>query len=375
MNDSDRARIGAVSLGIGVAAAGVGAAVGIVRNRLSAARDRVDYRSLRLPGFFVAADDGTAVHVQVDEPETRPPEGTPTLVFCHGYALSSDSWYFQRSALRGRFRMVFWDQRGHGRSAMGAAGTATIDHLGADLWAVLREAVPDGPVVLVGHSMGGMTVMALADQAPDLFGSRIRGVVFVSTSAGGSGLGRVGRRVHPGNGWVNRAIPSTVRMLSRAPYLVTQGRRFGRDVEAFFIERYAYAAPVSPAVVLMTTELIAGTDLRVVSDFMPAFARHDKREALDALRDTDVVVMVGDTDLFTPARHSERIVERLPRAEHVVVHPGGHLLMMEHPDTVTEYVVEVAERVRSTGPGPAGRSRTARPRRTVTPLRRRITRR
>jgi pimeloyl-ACP methyl ester carboxylesterase len=375
VSDFDRFRLGAISLGIGVAAAGVGAAVGIVRNRLSAAKDRVDYRALRSPGFFVTADDGTALHVQVDEPETALPEGTPTLVFSHGYALSSDSWYFQRTALRGRFRMVFWDQRGHGRSATGTADTATIDQLGADLWAVLRDVVPDGPIVLVGHSMGGMTVMALADQTPDLFGSRIRGVVFVSTSAGGGGLGRLGHRDHPWADWVNRAVPSTMRTLSRAPYLVSQGRRLGRDIEAFFVERYAYACEVSPSLVLMATELIADTDLGVVTDFLSAFAGHDKQEALAVLRGIDVVVMVGDDDALTPVQHSDRIAEHLPRAEHVVVHPGGHLLMMEHPEIVTGSIIEVAERVRRAGPASSGDGRTTRIRRTITPLCRRRGRR
>lgn len=371
MSDSDRLRLGAISLGIGVAAAGVGAAVGIVRNRLSAAKDRVDYPALRSPGFFVTADDGTALHVQVDEPETDLPKGTPTLVFCHGYALSSDSWYFQRAVLRGRFRMVFWDQRGHGRSARGAAESATIDHVGADLWAVLREVVPDGPIVLIGHSMGGMTAMALADQAPDLFGSRIAGVVFVATSAGGGELGRVDRHGHPWNSWVNRAVPPTVRVLSRVPYLVDQGRWLGRDVETFFVERYAFACEVSPALVLMATEIIAGTDLGVVSDFMATFAQHDKQEALEKLRDIDVVVMVGDNDLFTPPRHSDRIAEILPGAEHVVVHPGGHLLMMEHPEIVTEHIVEVAERASQTRHAPSGRDGMTALKRMINPLRRR----
>jgi pimeloyl-ACP methyl ester carboxylesterase len=370
VSDSDRLRVGAISLGIGVAAAGVGAAVGIIRNRLSAAKDQVDYPALRSPGFFVTADDGTALHVQVDEPERDLPEGTPTLVFCHGYSLSSDSWYFQRAQLQGRFRMVFWDQRGHGRSAMGATETATIDHLGADLWTVLREVVPDGPIVLVGHSMGGMTVMALADQAPDLFGSRIKGVVFVSTSAGGRGLGRFGHGDTSWGGWMDQAVPTTMRALSQVPYL-GQGRRLGRDVEAFFVERYTFACDVSPALVLMATELLSGTDLGVVSAFMPAFAQHDKRDALKTLRDIDVVVMVGDADVLTPVRHSDRIVEELPRAEYIVVRPGGHLLMMEHPEIVTEHIVEVVERAGRSGPIPSGRDGVTALKRIVTPLCRR----
>ena len=92
--------------------------------------------------------------------------GPPTIVFSHGYALSLDSWHFQRKALRGRYRLVFWDQRGHGRSATGPHGSATIDQIGRDLARVIEALAPDGPLVLVGHSMGGMTVMSLAEQDP-----------------------------------------------------------------------------------------------------------------------------------------------------------------------------------------------------------------
>ena len=111
------------------------------------------------------------------------------MVFCHGYCLSQDSWHFQRGALRGTVRTVYWDQRSHGRSARGHAqmdGTepVTIDLLGRDLKAVLDAAVPEGPIVLVGHSMGGMTVMALADQFPRFVTERVVGVALIGTSAG-----------------------------------------------------------------------------------------------------------------------------------------------------------------------------------------------
>ena len=101
-----------------------------------------------------------------------------TVVFSHGYCLGQDSWHFQRAALRGVVRTVYWDQRSHGRvragRGPGATGApVTIDQLGRDLKAVLDAAAPEGPLVLVGHSMGGMTMMALADQFPELIRDRV----------------------------------------------------------------------------------------------------------------------------------------------------------------------------------------------------------
>jgi hypothetical protein len=114
--------------------------------------------------------------------------------------------------------------------------------------------------------------------------------------------------------------------------------------------------------------MIASTRLEVISDFLPTFAGHDKREALAAMSGAEVLVMVGDRDLLIPAAHSEEIARRLPDAEHVVVRGGGHLVMLEHPDVIDAYVLGLTERaVRAVDKG--GRSRrTGWGRRTVTPV-------
>ena len=78
----------------------------------------------------------------------------------------------RRSA--GSHRLVFYDQRSHGAPA-GQAEHATIDQLGATSQRPRRLVAPTA-VVLVGHSMGGMTLLALAEQHPELFGDRVVGV-------------------------------------------------------------------------------------------------------------------------------------------------------------------------------------------------------
>ncbi len=200
-------RIGLLSLGVGLAAAGVGAAIGLAAERAAVGRPLLprresdgpveDYGGLHHGARVVRASDGTALHVEVDEVDDFRPPGRPsdvraddrpplTVVFSHGYALSMDSWHYQRKSLRGVHRLVFWDQRGHGRSGTGPVGSATIDQIGRDLEAVVDAVAPTGPLVLVGHSMGGMTVMSFAEKRPDLFADRVLGVGLVSTSAGGS---------------------------------------------------------------------------------------------------------------------------------------------------------------------------------------------
>src|SRR4051812_7922835 len=116
----------------------------------------------------VRTDDGVDLHVEFDGPE----QAELTVVFSHGFTARLAEFDVHRAALRDRVRLVFWDQRGHGRSGWTRLTSATIDRTGRDLGQVLDAVVPDGPVVLAGHSMGGMSIMALARQRPELFGPR-----------------------------------------------------------------------------------------------------------------------------------------------------------------------------------------------------------
>ncbi len=233
---------GLAGAAIGVVAAG--ATVGVAVERLTVgrgvrrkARLALDaagpYGTLRGTPAVAVAEDGTELAYEVEPGPARGAEagdqaGPPvTLVFCHGYCLGQDSWHFQRAALAGTARAVYWDQRSHGRSERGRAQRehgepVTIDLLGRDLKAVIDAAAPEGPLVLVGHSMGGMTVMALAAQFPELVRRRVVGAAFVGTSAGklsevSFGLPAAGVRA------VRRVLPSTLRPLGAQAELLERG--------------------------------------------------------------------------------------------------------------------------------------------------------
>ena len=141
----------------------------VVSKRLRPAAEPVeDFFGLRSDGPMVTTPDGVVLHTEVDESETDEPG--LTLVLVHGYALNMDCWHFQRKHFRGRIRQVLYDQRSHGRSGRSAPEKCRIGVLSADLLQVLDEVAGDGPVVLAGHSMGGMTIMNLALTRPDCSG-------------------------------------------------------------------------------------------------------------------------------------------------------------------------------------------------------------
>jgi pimeloyl-ACP methyl ester carboxylesterase len=361
---SERTKVGLVSLGVALAAAGIGAAAGLAGERLAVGRPllprrgesvpEVDYTSLHVPGRWVEADDGVALYVEVDElpPEPRAGRGkgsgrtadgdVVTLIFSHGFALTMDAWFYQRRALRGRYRMVFWEQRGHGRSETGTPESCTLDQAGADLYRVIQTVAPKGPIVLVSHSMGGMSTLAMAARRPSLFAQRVLGVALVATSAGGlgalelgmAGLGRLVQRVAPG----------TLKALSRSPRFVENGRRVISDIETVFVRRYSYVSAVSPDLVAFTAQMIAETPVEVISAFLPTFQAHDKRAALSVLDGMEVLVLVGDSDLMTPPSHSRDIVRQVPTAELVVVPHSGHMVMLEYPQLVTEHLESLITR-------------------------------
>ncbi|MFI1162260.1 alpha/beta fold hydrolase [Streptomyces sp. NPDC020801] len=368
-----RRATGIAGAAIGVVAAGAAAGVAIermtvgrgMRRKARLALDSAGpYGALRGTPGKARADDGTELYYEVDdvEPDTaaalgprrrrlfgRKAPAPVTVVFSHGYCLSQDSWHFQRAALRGVVRTVHWDQRSHGRSGRGVAQTRddvplTIDQLGRDLRAVIEDAAPEGPLVLVGHSMGGMTVMALAAQYPELIRERVVATAFVGTSSGRLGEVNFGLPVAGVNA-VRRVLPGVLKALGQRAELVEKGRRATADLFAGIIKRYSFAGrDIDPAVARFAERMIEGTPIDVVAEFYPAFTDHDKTEALALFKDMPVLVLAGVQDLVTPSEHSEAIADLLPDAELVLVPDAGHLVMLEHPEVVTDRLADLLAR-------------------------------
>ena len=173
---------GVAALAAGGIAMGIELERRIVSKRIarSSEADLDRFFALRSDGPEVTTPDGVVLHTEVDTGAAK----DVTLVFVHGYGLNLDCWYFQRKHFRGQLRQVLYDQRSHGRSGRSEAELCRIPQLAEDLFQVLRELVGTSRVILIGHSMGGMTIMRLAQSRPELFGSQVLGVALFCTSAG-----------------------------------------------------------------------------------------------------------------------------------------------------------------------------------------------
>ncbi len=360
-------RAGLIGISVGVLAAGAAAGVAIDRltvGRTTRRRARAEldaeapYGSLRGRPRTVAAADGTELYVELDglggpgaEPDPTGRDGAAeplTVIFSHGYCLNQDSWHFQRAAFRAGARLVLWDQRSHGRSERSrsflAGEPAGIDQLGGDLKAVIDAVAPTGPLVLVGHSMGGMTMMALADQHPELFRERVAGIALIGTLAGNwdavtFGLPAVGAKLF------RKVAPGMMKLLGRQVDLVEATRRLGTDISAVFYRRYSFGGKdVDPGVARFAEQMLDATPIDVVAEFYPVFSVHEKTEALATLRGIPTLVLTGTKDLLTPPGHGEVMAEQLPGAELVLVEDAGHLVMLERPELVDRHLAALFDR-------------------------------
>ena len=291
------------------------------------------------------------LHVEVDGTSDAP----LTVLLTHGFTARLGAWDGQRAALRGRARLVLWDHRGHGRSVWAGRRTATIDRTGQDLGEVLDATTPSGPVVLAGHSMGGMSVLALARRRPELFGTRVVGVFLLATSADGLVPdGVVGLLF----GLARRLglLAIYLRWLQLIAPFLERFRRRGTALGRWYTRHYLFGRDdAEPALVRRVQDMLEETPLPVTTAFYATILDHDETAALEVLGRVPVTVVVGTHDRLTPAVHSRRIAETLGSGAELVVVPGaGHSVNLTRPEVVDGALLALLDRVQERLPRATG---------------------
>jgi pimeloyl-ACP methyl ester carboxylesterase len=266
--------------------------------------------------FRVATHDGALLRVL--EYGGRDGQGTPTVVLAHGWTLSHRSWLPVVERLRSQLdaRVVVYDQRGHGTSTPGPTNPS-VRVLGDDLASVVAVAAPQGPLVLGGHSMGGMSVLAFAGRHGTDFRARVRGVVLASTAAGDLS--------------VRRSAPEAFIMqaLARAPRLPV-----GRAVSVFGQQHLLFGEGARAQDVQATRDQVAATHLPTIGQFYAALGDHDEQESAAQFAGIPTDIVVGAKDRLTPVHHSERLHDLIPGSELTVLPRLGHMLTYEAPDSL-----------------------------------------
>lgn len=286
--------------------------------------------SLNSVPVSVIADDGVPLHVEVDELPAGVTDSPLTVVFVHGFVMSVHCWHYQRMHYRGHYRAVLYDQRSHGRSGRSPVTHVTIEQLGKDLERVLHDVTHDDPVVVIGHSMGGMTILSWAAQFPEQVGSKVVGVGLVGTTAGGLDPGRILFPAVPaglGGGLVGRVVGT----LSRSHRAVDRVRGLSSNFARQAVDNYAFGKDVARDLVDFTYTLIDATPFEVVANFYPVIATVDLWDGIAALSAVPTSIICGTEDRLTAIGHSRKLHARIHGSELLECEDAGHMVMMERP--------------------------------------------
>ncbi|HEY2473574.1 MAG TPA: alpha/beta hydrolase [Candidatus Cybelea sp.] len=233
-----------------------------------------------------------------DEPEL-------TVLFVHGWQADRSVWGGVIAALGPDVRCVDVDLRGTGELRE-VPGPYTIERFATDLREIV-ERLGDGPVIVVGHSMGAQIGMRLTIDAPEL----VRALVLIApVPASGAGFSEKGAAY----------LRATVGNRDAARKWLA--RTFRNQPEAGEFERLCDAAArTAPDAALESFESWTNAD----------FADETK-----AIR-VPVVVIAPEHD--DPEMYERKVAALLPNARFVVLRDAAHYAIMEKPEEIAEVIL------------------------------------
>lgn len=277
--------------------------------------------------------------------ETYGPPDAPQLVLSHGWICTGRAWHHQVAALADRYRIITYDQPGHGRTSSPESSTYDLDLLGDTLRVVIEAASVSGPLVLAGHSMGGMAVLNAIHRHDDLLDDRVGGVALLSTTSKAR-ADRIGFEVGiSGLAKLERGIQRIVPVL-RDPRVVSASERLYRsssDLSTLLVRRIGVGPDADPQVVAFVEQLVLDSDPDIVLGLAAAVLGVDVEAGLSRLR-VPTSIFVGSDDRLTPVSLSERMAKR-SGAELHVLDGVGHMSLLEAPDEINRALIEHLDRV------------------------------
>jgi pimeloyl-ACP methyl ester carboxylesterase len=275
--------------------------------------------------------DGAGLHVELD----GQPDG-PTIVLTHGWGTDSTEWYYLRRALAGRYRLILWDLPGLGRSHGPKNGDYRIETMAGHLAAVAALA-GEQPVILLGHSIGGMITQTFWRLSGPEVKRRVAGLALVNTT------------------YTN-------------PTRTTTFRRFFRAVQGPLLTPLLYLTiGLSPLIWLMNwlsflngfTHIQTGLtgftghetrgQLDFTARFTPLFSpavlargalatfQFDEAATLPGIT-VPTLVVTGNLDRVLIPEASALIARTVPTATLQTLHPAGHMGLLEQHTHLDELV-------------------------------------
>jgi pimeloyl-ACP methyl ester carboxylesterase len=333
--------------GIGLLAGGlllgVGAGVTLERTLVGRDRRREDpeagepFGKLRGRPVKVTSHDGTRLHVE------ELGEG-PCLVFAHGFSLNQDAWHYQRRDLPARYRCVFYDQRGHGRSGRPRNHDYSLQALAGDLKAVL-DWTGEERVVVVAHSMGGIATLQFAEQFPDELGGRVAGLVLIGSTYVDTVRGMTAAVSAWGAAWAQRTlITGAFRFMGQDPVRAQQLRRRGSDLGYLGTRLFGFGSNPSPSQVAFIDQTLARTDVEVWAKVFPSLVDFDLSESLESVG-VPALIATGDKDRMTPPAAARFMAGKIPGSRLLILEDAGHCAFLEEHEVLDAEIAAFADEV------------------------------
>lgn len=283
----------------------------------------------------LSSPTGSDLHIQ-----KTGPEDAPVLLLTHGWGLDLTIWRALGDTLGRHYRVVAWDLPGLGASKAPAMSAIGLDLFASDLAAILRTI--DGPVILTGHSIGGMTIQTLLRDDPDLVRDKVAGLVLLNTTYTNplktmalSGLAQAVR--------APMLEPSLWATIILSPLAQLSARQSYFSGAAHLANRVGFASRVTRGQLEHTTLLTTRNSQAVSARGNLAMFRWDATNAL-ALADVPTLVLGGQQDLVTKPEASQVMAATAPDAELRLVEQANHMGFVERHDAYAPAIEDFCAR-------------------------------
>lgn len=286
----------------------------------------------------VTRNDGTKIHVEV----FGPADG-PTLVLTHGWSTDNTEWYYAKKQLANRFRLIVWDLPGLGQTPIPASRSVTLEQMASDLHTVLQVA-ENKPVVVVGHSIGGMINLTFCRMYPESLGRQVAGLVELDSSY-----------TNPVRTTKNSSLSLAIQKPLAEPILhgmilfspivrAVNWLSYQEGIAQFNNARSAFAGSETRGQVDLVSKYGYESSPAVVAKGTLAMFRWDATPVLPKIG-IPVLMIVGKEDTTTLPSASETMKDTLPRGTIAMVSPGAHYSLLERNEEVNENIARFATKV------------------------------
>lgn len=278
----------------------------------------------------VRSRDGIRLHAEVFGREDAYP-----IVLAHGITCAIRVWAHQIADLSQDYRVIAFDHRGHGRSAVPVRrGAYSLDHLAADLDSVLEATLAPGErAVIAGHSMGGIAITSWAERYAERVTERADAVALINTTTGDL-LRNVQLLPVP-------APLANVRVRTAGTFLKTFGAvplpRAIHGPNQRFLSMLAVGRDADPAIAAFVHELFASTAPAGRGGWARTLVEHLGPQHIGLNNLVVPTLVIGsEKDRLLPVTSARRIAEEVPNLTEFVELAGGHCAILERPDEVNK---------------------------------------